>query len=325
MSALLANVVRGGAIESQHFGHVAVVDRTGKLVLAFGDPQFVTYIRSAAKPFQAVPLYADAVPEVFELGDSDMAVVMSSHNGEERQVAAVANILQKAGRSAVDLQCGVHVPLGTAVAESLQARGEKPTALHNNCSGKHAGMIAACVNRGWPVENYLEAQHPHQQTILNAISQWAELPKDRLSSGMDGCSAPNYAMPVFHMARMYAALIASQETIPHRIVLAFVKHPEMIAGEDRFDTALMRVTRGRILAKTGAEGIECLALDGPEPLGMAVKVVDGSARAVPAIVLAVLEKLQAISAAENEQLSSYRRVLIRNHRGLETGWIEPAI
>ncbi len=325
MSALLANVMRGSTIESQHFGHVAVVDRAGKLVLAFGDPQFVTYIRSAAKPFQAIPLYTDAVPEVFELDDSEMAVIMSSHNGEERHVAAVANILKKCGRSAADLQCGVHVPLGATVAEQLAANGIQPTVLHNNCSGKHAGMIAACVNRGWPLESYLDPDHPHQQTILSSISHWADLPRERIATGLDGCSAPNYAMPVFNLARLYAALIGSQDTIPHRIVLAFVKHPEMIAGEGRFDTGIMRATRGRILAKTGAEGVECIAIDGPEPLGMAVKVVDGSARGLPAIVLAVLEKLQVLSPQELEQMSSYRRIPVHNHRGLQTGWIEAAI
>lgn len=317
--------MRGGAIESQHFGHVAVVDRAGQLVLALGDPQFETYIRSAAKPFQALPLYEDAVPEVFDLDDSEMAVIMSSHNGEERHVKAVMNILKKCGREAGDLQCGAHTPLSAAVAEKMLAQGLKPTALHNNCSGKHAGMIAACVNRGWPVESYLERDHPHQQSVLNAMSQWAGLPKERLAPGIDGCNAPNWAMPVVNMARMYAALIAASETVPHRIVLAFVKHPEMIAGEDRFDTDLMRATRGRILAKTGAEGIQCLAIDGPEPLGMALKVVDGAARAVPAVVLAVLEKLQALSTSEIEQLSSYRRVRLYNHRGRETGWIEPVI
>ncbi|MGH7496468.1 MAG: asparaginase [bacterium] len=325
MSALLANVTRGGHIESQHFGHVAVVDREGRLVLAFGDPQFTTYLRSAAKPFQAIPLYEDSVPEVFQFDDSEMAVIMASHNGEERHVKAVASILQKCGRSAADLQCGVHAPLGPAVAGSLAARGEKPEVLHNNCSGKHAGMLAACVNRGWQVQNYLEAHHPHQLNVLAAMAQWADLPKDRLNMGIDGCGAPNPAMPVFNMARMYAALIASSETIPHRIVLAFVKHPEMIAGEERFDTEVMRATHGRILAKTGAEGIECIAIDGPEPLGMAIKVADGAARVIPVIVLAVLEKLQVLSAAELEQLSKYRRLPLRNHCGLETGWIEPAI
>ncbi len=325
MSALLANVTRGDTIESQHYGHVAVVDRAGKLVLAFGDPQFVTYIRSAAKPFQAIPLYEDSVPDVFGFEDHEMAVIMSSHSGEERHVAAVNSILQKVGRSPADLQCGVHVPLGQAVAGKLAAAGEKPTVLHNNCSGKHAGMIAACINRGWPVENYLAQNHPHQETILSILSRWAEIPREKLALGIDGCSAPNFALPVFNMARMYASLIASQETLHHRIVLAFVKHPEMIAGEDRFDTDIMRATQGRILAKTGAEGIQCIAIDGPEPMGLAVKIVDGSARAVPAVVLAALEKLQAVSAKELEQLSRYRRVPQRNHRELETGWIESAI
>jgi L-asparaginase II len=326
MSVLLANITRGDAVESQHYGHVVVVEGvSGKTAFSLGAPHFITYIRSAAKAFQAIPLYEDAVPEIFNLTEAEMAVAMSSHNGEERHVHAVASILQKSGCEESHLQCGTHVPLGTAVAALMAARGAKPTVLHNNCSGKHAGMLAACVNRGLPVANYLAFDHPHQQRVLQTVLQWAELPEDRIRLGLDGCSAPNYAMPLYNMALMYAKLMAAQEKIPKRIVLTHARNPEMIAGEGRFDTDMMRVTRGRILAKVGAEGIQCLGIDVPAPMGMAVKVVDGSARAVPAIVIAVLEKLQLLSPSEIAALSEYRNATLRNHRGLEVGKIETMI
>ncbi|MEK7727791.1 MAG: asparaginase, partial [candidate division KSB1 bacterium] len=316
MSVLLANLTRGNTVESQHYGHVVVVDGlNGNTVFSLGAPHFITYIRSAAKAFQALPLYEDAVPEIFNLSEVEMAVAMSSHNGEARHVNAVASILQKSGYPESMLQCGVHVPLGTAVAALMTASGAKPTVLHNNCSGKHAGMLAACINRGLPLASYLDFDHPHQQRVLQAILDWTELPEDRVRLGIDGCSAPNYALPLYNMALMYAKLMASQEDIPKRIVLTYARNPEMIAGEGRFDTDLMRVTHGRIIAKVGAEGIQCLGIDVPTPMGLAVKVVDGAARAVPAIVIAVLEKLQLLSTSEVEALSEYRNVVLRNHRG----------
>ncbi len=326
MSVLLANLTRGDTVESQHYGHVVVVDGlTGKTVFSLGAPHFITYIRSAAKAFQALPLYEDAVPEIFNLSEAEMAVVMSSHNGEERHVKAVASILQKSGCQESDLQCGVHVPLGTAVAALMAARGVKPTILHNNCSGKHAGMLAACLNRGLPLANYLAFDHPHQLRVLQALMAWAELPEERIGLGIDGCSAPNYAIPLYNMALMYAKLMASQAETPKRIVLTYARNPEMIAGEGRFDTDIMRVTRGRIIAKVGAEGIQCLGIDVPTPMGLAVKVVDGAARAVPSIVIAVLEKLQLLSPSEIAALAEYRNVVLRNHRGLEVGKIETVI
>jgi L-asparaginase II len=325
LPALLANVTRGGIIESQHYGHLAVVDFEGKIIFALGDPRFVTCIRSAAKPFQAIPLYEDAVPEIFGLGEDEMAVAMSSHNGEPKHLAAVARILKKAGLEAKHLQCGIHPPLGAAVVKTLNERGEKPTVLHNNCSGKHAGMLAACVNRGWPLENYLDPSHPHQQRVLQTVARWAWLPKNEVEVGIDGCSAPVFVMPVFNMARMYASLVSSTEAIPQQIVQTLAHYPAMIAGEERFDTDLMRVTNGRLIAKVGAEGIQCVGITGSQPLGLALKMSDGSSRAVPTVVLAVLKKLGLVSQAELEQLDNYRRVVVRNHRNIETGFIEAAV
>jgi len=323
--ALLANVTRGGSIESQHFGHVVVVDAEGRIVFALGEPRFVTYIRSAAKPFQAMPLFDDAVPEIFGFRDDEIAVIMSSHNGEPKHVDAVASILRKIGRSPEHLQCGIHSPLGTTVLHELRRRGEKPSVLHNNCSGKHAGMLAACVNRGWPAENYLDLNHPHQQRILQAVARWAWMPANGIGVAIDGCSAPVFAMPLFNMARMYATLVSAEEAIPQRIVQTMTAAPDMIAGAERFDTDIMRATNGRVIAKIGAEGIQCLGVTGGQRVGIAIKISDGSHRAISSVALAVLHKLGLILDAEYEQLASYLRVPIRNHRQIETGFVEAAI
>jgi L-asparaginase II len=325
LSVLLANVSRSGEVESQHFGHLIVVDAAGKIVFSLGDPRLVTYIRSAAKPFQAMPLYEDSVVEVFGLLEAEMAVVMSSHNGEPKHVDAVTTILRKIGCQPENLQCGVHPPLGAAVAKQLQERNEAPTVLQNNCSGKHAGMLAACVNRGWPLENYLSPEHPHQQRVQQTVARWAWIPKNELAVAVDGCSAPVFAMALFNMARMYASLVSSTEAVPQRIVQTFANHPDMIAGEERFDTDLIRATKGRVIAKIGAEGIQCLGITSPVPLGLALKISDGSHRAAPPVILAVLSKLGLISEAELEKLDSYRRVAVRNHRQIVTGFIEAAV
>jgi L-asparaginase II len=325
LPALLANVFRGGKIESQHYGHVVVVDNEGKIVFALGDPRFVTYIRSAAKPFQAMPLYEDAVPEIFGLTDDEMAVVMSSHNGEAKQVAAVTRILKKIGRASEDLQCGVHEPLGAAVAQVLRERGVAPTVLHHNCSGKHAGMLAACVNHGWPCENYLDPAHPHQLRILQTLARWAWLPKNEIGVGVDGCSAPVFAMPLYNLARMYVSLVSSTEAVVQRIVQTFANYPHMIAGHERFDTDLMNVTNGRLIAKVGAEGIQCVGVRAPEPLGIALKMVDGSGRATPTVTIAVLNVLGLLTQSERDRLAGYVRTPVYNHRHIETGFIEAAI
>ncbi|MCL4707689.1 asparaginase [bacterium] len=324
-AALLANITRGNIIESQHYGHIAVVDGDSNLVLSYGDAQFITYIRSAAKPFQAIPLYEDSVPEIFDLSEAEMAVVMSSHSGEEKHVRAVANILRKIGREPADLQCGVHTPLGTVVAEQLAASGRKPTVLHNNCSGKHAGMIAACINRGLSFDNYLEFSHPYQQRLWRTVARCAGLMEDAVPLGVDGCSAPNFALPIISMAHMYAGLVAAPDEISQRIFMTFMKNPDMIAGEGRFDTILMRATRGKVLAKTGAEGIECLAINAPQPLGIAIKIADGNSRALAAIVVALLEKLQVLTDDELNRLSHFRQEVLQNHRGHVCGMIEAAI
>ena len=320
--ALLANVTRADTTESQHYGHVAVVNGEGELVLALGDPHYVTFTRSAAKPFQAMPLLADNLPTHFGFDQEQVAVMMASHSGEARHVAAVERILQKIGCTAADLQCGVHQPLGEAVAKELAKSGQRPTVLQHNCSGKHAGMLAACVKNGWPLATYLQFDHPHQQRILKTFVEWFDLPNDEIKLGIDGCSAPNFAIPISALARAFAKLMSSHDEVARAVVPAFMAHPEMIAGEKRFDTEIMRCRRGTILAKTGAEGIQCIAGNWPEPLGIVIKVVDGSQRAVPAIAIEVLRRLQIADNELLKQLSHYRRIIRHNHRKLSIGWIE---
>ena len=317
--------MRSERIESQHFGHLAVVEAEGHLLFAQGNPHHETFMRSAAKPFQALPLVEDGLPERFGWLDRELALVMSSHNGEARHVDAAAGLLKKIGRAPEDLRCGVHAPLGAGAAKELADHGKPATVLHNNCSGKHAGMLAACVHHGWPIDSYLDPQHPHQRRIHETVAAWSSRSIAALQRGIDGCSAPVFYLSMYEMALMYARLVSATQAIPQRIVRVFMSHPEMIAGNERFDTALMQAAPGKLIAKIGAEGIQCIGVL-PQTerggLGIAVKMTDGASRAVPPVVIELLVGLGVLDDAAVRRLGEWHRVSIANHRGIETGCIE---
>lgn len=316
---LLARVFRGAQVESVHHGYVAVVRADGSTVLSLGDVDTITYLRSAAKPFQAIPLVEDGIPEAFGLSEPELALVCASHNGEPRHVAAARSILQKAGFSDRDLLCGIHRPLGV----DLGVVEEKPpySVLQNNCSGKHAGMLAACRHRGWSTADYLEPDHPHQRRILEVIACYSGVPAERIGVEVDGCSVPVFALPIRNMARMYARL-AEDEPACGRIFEVMWRHADMVGGRRRFDTEMMQALRGRLVAKTGAEGLQCFAVRHPEPFGIAIKIADGNRRAVAPVALKLLTFLGVLGEAELRSLQEWVSPVLRNHRGIRVGRID---
>lgn len=286
--------LRGEVVEAWHDVHVAVVDRTGRLVAHTGDPRLVTFWRSAAKPFQAAPLVADGVMERFGITDQELALACASHSSEPAQVGKVRELLAKIGCAERDLLCGPHPPLSERVAQDYQSRGVRLTAVYSNCSGKHAGMLALARHHGWPTEFYTRPEHPVQQRCLAEISRWAEVPKERIATGVDGCGVVCFALPLRNMALAYAKLGSGEGTparspLP-RLAATMLHHPELIAGEGRPCTELMRAHPGRVIAKVGAEGVYCALLVG-EGLGVALKVADGHALASALALAAVLETL----------------------------------
>ena len=306
--------LRGGAVEAWHDVHVAVVDAAGKLVAKVGDPDLVTYWRSAAKPFQALPLAADGVLERFAITTEQLALCCASHSSEPQHVAIVRDLLRKIECSERDLLCGPHPPLSESVARDYASRGVRLTAVYSNCSGKHAGMLALARHHGWPTEFYTRVEHPVQQRCLEEVSRWTDLPKHEIQTAVDGCGVVCYGLPLRNMAGAYARLgnaefgtrnaefqeplrdaidPSQQFRIPHsafRIVEAMLRHPELIAGSGRPCTDLMRAHPGRVLAKVGAEGVYC-ALLVREGLGVALKVADGHGLAAALALAAVLEQL----------------------------------
>jgi L-asparaginase II len=332
--APLVEVWRGPIIESRHRGHVAAVDGDGRLVASLGEPETVTYLRSSAKPFQAVPLLTSGAAERFRLTEEELAIACGSHSGEDLHVETVARLLEKIGLDEGFLKCGTHEPFDRATAERLRARGETPGVLRNNCSGKHTGMLALSLHLGAPPELYDDPAGPVQQSVLRAVSQFSSINADEIALGTDGCGVPVFGLPVRTMALMYARLIAPPEGFDAatraacaRLTEAMNARPELVGGtHERFDTAVMRAGRGLLVSKIGAEGVYAAGVlpceRWPKGLGLGFKIEDGEdRRARSTIAIEVLRQLGVLDEDAYEALSPYASFPVQNHRGENVGQI----
>ncbi len=294
--------IRGPLVESWHDVHVAVVDQSGELVARAGDPTLVTYWRSAAKPFQALPLVTDGAVDRFGITTPELALCCASHSSEPEQVALVREFLAKIGCSERDLLCGSHPPLSDRVAQDYATRGVRLTAVYSNCSGKHTGMLALARHHGWPTEFYARREHPVQQRCLAEVSRWTDVPVGSIRTAVDGCGVVCYGIPLRNMALAYARLghgawgggegaANPPGPTPHaQVVEAMLRHPELVAGQGRPCTEMMRAHPGRVVTKVGADGVYCSVLL-REGLGVALKVEDGHGLAGALAMAAVLEEL----------------------------------
>ena len=258
MSEILARLTRNERLESLHRGHIAVSDAGGNLLASLGDPNLPTYIRSAAKPFQIIPLLESGVHQHYGFSDKEITVIMASHNGEPFHVEAVKGLLAKVGLTADFLRCGFHLPMLRAAA-AVHIKGNAPKSpIYNNCSGKHTGMLALAHFSNWPLETYLEPDHPVQTKIKQTVALFAGLEVEEVGVGMDGCSAPVFYMPLRSMALMYAKLARRDQQLTKTVFDLMSHNPEMIAGSDRFDTEIMRVTEGRLRGRIsyGYKGVQ---------------------------------------------------------------------
>ena len=325
----LAVVTRGDEGESVHYGSVAVVDRDGALTHAAGDPHAHVFTRSALKPLQALPFVRDGGPERYGYSGAQLALLCASHSGEACHVNAIADMLARAGNAPDDLACGTHAPL------HFEARGEiapRPpwSPLAHNCSGKHAGMLAACSLHGWPKRGYLAVDHPLQREIRAAVAQFAGVDDNALRTGTDGCSAPNYAMPLDALARAYArlAIAANDDSAfgpaPRRLRDAMLAHPEMVSGQGRSDLALMRAGRGDWVTKIGAEGVQAIGVVS-RGLGVAIKIADGSRRGLIPVAIAVLEGLGLVDQQQRDELQHLAHPALVNLAGMPTGSVCPLV
>jgi L-asparaginase II len=330
MGDLRVEIVRGGTIESVHRVSLAVVGGDGRLLAQSGDPDLVTFWRSAAKPFQAMPLVEDGVLDQFGLGDEELALACASHSSEAVHLAMVDRILARIGCAEADLACGPHPPLGPDVAREATDRRLTLTPKWSNCSGKHAGMLALARKHGWPTGGYERSGHPVQDRLLQSIEAWTGLGRAALRFGIDGCTTVCYGLPLRNMALAYARLATSAEPGPTRVRRAMTAHPGLVAGEGRFCTSLMRALAGhRVVMKVGAEGVYCGALPA-HGVGIALKVEDGSMTAAPLAMLESLRQLQPVLAPEArwnlelDSLATWHDQPIRNTGGGVTGTVRAA-
>ena len=319
-------VTRGSGVESRHRVHAAIVDEHGRLTGVARDPGTVTMWRSCAKPFQVMPFIASGGFDDVGWGDDELALACASHGGEPEHVALAASMLGDLGREEGDLACGPHDPLSTRGARILRESGVRPTRLHNNCSGKHAAMIARAYSAGWQVAGYEREDHAVQQSVLEEVARWSGLRADQIGRAVDGCGVVVFALPLEAMSRAYARLAAASERgdeIPARITRAIRSRPVLFGGTDRFDSLVIEATGGRVIPKVGAEGVHSVALL-DQRVGFTIKVEDGATRAQYPAVLRMLQYLGALPATLPSPLAEYGRNRIRNTRGEIVGELMPA-
>jgi len=331
MSEVLVEVRRGGYVESVHRGSVAVADPRGRLIAWVGDPDYYTFMRSAAKPIQALAVVETGAYEAFGFDERELAVMCASHNGEPFHVEAVLGILRKIGLDESYLKCGVHPPYHAPSAEALVREGRTPSAVHCNCSGKHAGMLAVARHMGWELDGYWRPEHPVQKLCLRNLAEVADYPEEKIGVATDGCGVCVFALQLRKMAQAFARLADPEDPgsgldtrrakAAALVVRAMRTHPEMVDGTDGFYTVLMQSLP--VVAKSGAEGVGCFGVPG-RGLGGAVKVDDGNSRATRPAVLRTLEALGVFSPERaDDPLRSFRRPANFNNRGEVVGFIEP--
>jgi L-asparaginase II len=342
-------MTRGRIIESIHFGAAAVVDSGGRLLAWLGDPKTLTFLRSSAKPFQALPFIEQGGDQAFHLTSKEVALICGSHDGTDDHVEVLKGIQAKVGVQESDLLCGFHPLSHVPTVVAMRARGEVPTPNRHNCSGKHTGMLAAARMRGLPIADYVNPEHPIQKVILETLAEMCSVPVEQIEVGIDGCSVPNFAVPLYNAALGFARLCdprglpEERATACRRISQSMMANPLMVGGPGRFDTRLMEICSGRILVKGGAEGYMILGIMGgvlgteSPGVGIAFKISDGDLairkatgetynRVRPAVALEILRQVGYISEKELETLAvDFGPVKpVTNWRNLVVGEARPA-
>jgi L-asparaginase II len=331
-------LTRGQIVESVHVGSIAVVDSHARLIAGYGNVNDVTFLRSTAKPFQVLPFIESGGPEKYQLTLAEIALLCASHSGTDGHMMVLRELQSKTGVQEADLLCGIHPPYDESTAESMRERGEQPSPNRHNCSGKHTGMLAQAQYHGWSKVDYINIDHPVQKLILETFSEMTDVAIDRVQVGIDGCSAPNFAVPLINAALAFARLCDPSEAETSRasacqtITQAMSANPIMVAGPGRFDTVLMEAASGRIIAKGGAEGYQGIGLlpgaihAGSPALGIAFKISDGDlrGRARPGVALEILRQLGALTEDEMGQLAKFGPLLqIKNWREIQVGEARP--
>lgn len=317
----------GYTVENVHAGSIAVVDTEGRLLAWAGDPHYQTFTRSALKPFQALPFLLSDGPAKFGLAQEELALLCASHSGEEQHLAGVRSILDKIDLDAGRLECGCGVPLYYEFNNLPVPQDRTWTPLHHNCSGKHSGFLAWCRQHGAPTAGYVDPDHPLQRAIRATLADAVGLPESAMPTGIDGCSAPNYALPLARLAHLFARLGQGEQDA--RLGSAFgplfdamTGHPDMVSGTERSDLVLMTAGGGDWVAKVGADAVQTIGIRS-RGIGIAIKIADGNSRGLHTVTYNVLDQLGLLDDGKRAVLERYRQPQIRNARGTLAGDIRP--
>ena len=328
MPEKLVEMIRAELVESIHVGNIAVVASNGNVLYELGDSGRVTYFHSSAKPIQGISMLETGIVEKFKLDLREIALMISSHNGEKEHIEVLQSLMDKIGVADEALECGIAEPVSKDVLKELFTAGLSVTKLHCNCSGKHLGFLAASKVMGYPLEGYHKPDHPIQKSVRKVITDFCGAKPDYITNGVDGCSVPVFAMPLKNMAMSYANLCnpafmdGKYSKSQNYITSAMTMYPEMIAGTDRIDTVLMKRCGSRVIGKIGAEGVYCAGILG-KGIGAALKIEDGSHRAVGPAVMELLLQLKVITEDEAVSMKEFWNPPVLNNKGEVTGEIKP--
>ncbi|MFQ6678194.1 MAG: asparaginase [Fidelibacterota bacterium] len=321
----MCKILRGEFIESIHVVYAVVVDGNGQIIRDWGDPYYLTCVRSSLKPFQASASVAEGSAEAAGFTTEELALMCASHNGEDIHVKTAKGMLEKLGYNISNYECGKHLPYDRETKTQLIKHSKNASPLHNNCSGKHAGML--CLSKFLKAEpnGYTNPKHPVQKSIMAQVKKYSELSEFPIA--IDGCSAPTPFMPLYNIALMFQKLAGGQYPELNILFDAMVSHPYLIAGKNRFDTDFTEVMNGRAVTKVGGEAVRGLGIRNKNggAYGIALKVLDGNQRCSPQAAIAILEEMDLLSKDELNTLNKYSKTTLKNHRKLNVGSIEVEI
>lgn len=325
---ILVESYRGDFIESRHRGWIAICDNKGNIKKQLGKPLPSVYVRSSLKPFQLLPLIINKIDKKFNFTEQELAIIMSSHSGQDKHIELVCSVLEKISLTKENLKCGAHPPIHKASASAIYKKGEKPCTLHCNCSGKHSGMLAICKFYGWDIKGYLYPAHSVQKLIKESIAYMSDVPEEELKAGIDGCGVPVYTIPLNNLAMAYARLVAPEnlkkeyQQAVKKVIGIMIKYPDLIAGDERFDTDLMKEMNGQLICKGGGEAVCCTGILN-QGLGVAIKIEDGNSRAVGPVMLETLKQLNVINKSELENLKKWHYTPSYNFAKTLVGELNP--
>ena len=325
MSDILLKIYRGNLVENIYRGDIAIVHKAGNHTLSVGDKEKITYWRSAAKPIQVMPVIYSGAADKYKLTDKEIAIMASSHSGEQKHVKLIYNILDKISLDEGNLLCGAYPAFHKPTAEPLAQNKIHTKSIYNPCSGKHVALLTLCQYYRWRINDYYKLEHPVQQMILEIIAKVTGYPKEEIYLGIDNCGVPVFGLPIKNMSYAYIR-IANCELLPleyqqaaKRIVTSMIKYPDIVGGTNRFDTDLMRISEGKLLAKSGADGVFCIGVRNENGMGITIKMESGNMKFLPPVVVHILDQLKILPKEKLNQLKKYCPLWLKNYRNEKVG------